>query len=50
MRPTPEIIPRHPSVRAPGVPDLPAAAWSDLEQLLRDGSGTTWLSVTQDQA
>ena len=41
-----EIIPRtHPLTRPPGEPDLPAAKWSELEALLRDGSATTWLSV-----
>ncbi len=41
-----EIIPRtHARTRPPGDPVLPAAEWTELEGLLRDGSGTTWLSV-----
>jgi hypothetical protein len=48
--PTAEIIPRHPSVRAPDQPGLPGAAWADLDDLLRNGSGTTWLSVNAGDA
>ena len=48
MHPHAEIIPRSPRTLAPGDPDLPAAAWADLERLLLDGSGTTWLSVRGD--
>lgn len=44
--PRAEIISRtHDRTRPPGDPHLPAAAWTHLEDLLRDGSGTTWLSV-----
>lgn len=53
--PIAEIIPRHPSVRAPDEPDPPASAgrdlaWGDLESILRDGSGTTWLSVRTSES
>ena len=42
-----EIIPRtHPRTRPEGDPDLPAAAWPDLEDHLREGSATSWLSVS----
>ena len=45
-RPDAEIIPRtHPRTRPPGDPDLPGATWTDLEGLLLEGAGTTWLSV-----
>lgn len=41
-----EIIRRtHPLTRPPGDPDLPAATWTELEGLLVEGPGTTWLSV-----
>jgi len=41
-----EIIPRtHPSTLPDSKQELPAAEWTELEALLRDGSGTTWLSV-----
>lgn len=49
MHPHAEVIPRSPATQAPGNPDLPAAAWPDLEELLRAGTGTTWLSVGRAQ-
>ena len=45
-RPLTEIIPRtHPLTRPAGEPNLLPAEWPELEALLREGSGTTWLSV-----
>jgi hypothetical protein len=47
--PRSQTIPRSHTTRPPGNPELPAASWTELERLLSDEPGTTWLSVPGPQ-